>query len=274
MRMVRTPSPVPLRGPASPARGEATTPSPLAAAFISFIAAFLLVGCAPGWVAENRIANDLFRQGRFEEALARYEDVIADHPSAEAAFNAGTALAGLRRDQGALQRLQSAADGAPPSVQAAAHYNRGIVLFRMGDCPGSRDAFAAALQIEPEAADARFNLEVVEREMARPPGQQGSLCLADRAAGREPTPGDSQGDNTEGSAAQGEPGPVDPRSIPSQQMQDLLSTIQRPSGSRDTTLLSDHPNMTLEQALRLLEEVRGRQGTFESLLHATQTGPP
>jgi tetratricopeptide (TPR) repeat protein len=239
------------------------------------VAALLLMGCAPGWVAENRIANDLFRQGRLDEALTRYEAVIADHPSPEAAFNAGTALAGLRRDQGALQRLQSAVDGAPASVQAAAQYNRGIVFFRMGDCGRAREAFIAALQLEPDAQDARFNLDIVEREMLRPPGQQGGACLVEQVAGRDPSSGDSDGDDQEDSSAtSGQPVPVDPRSIPSQQMQDLLSSIQRPSGSRDTDLLSDHPNMTVEQAMRLLEEVRGRQGGFESLLHGTQTGPP
>jgi len=236
--------------------------------------ALVVLGCSPGWGAENRIANDLFRQGRLEEALAGYEALSVHQPSPEAAFNAGTALAGLRRDQAALQRLQSALDGAPPAVQAAAHYNRGIVLFRMGDCLRARDAFVAALQAEPDAQDARFNLEIVERELARPPGQPGGSCLADRVAGREPSASEGDGDSAETPGAPDQPAPLDPRTALSQQMQDLLAQIQRPSGNRDTDLLSDHPNMSLEQALRLLEEVRGRQGSFESLLHATQTGPP
>ena len=220
----------------------------------------------PDWSADNRAANDLFRQGRLEEALAEFESVVARHPSAGASYNVGTALAGLRRDEAAVARLESALDAASPAVQAAAHYNRGIVLFRLGDCVGALEAFAATLQLEPADQDARFNLEVVQREMARGIDQPGGACLSELLAGRQPSASEGDGEETAGVELGQEEADAQNEGL-SQQMRDLLNQIQRGSGNRATDLLSQHPNMSLEEALRLLDEVRGRLGGFESLLH-------
>lgn len=232
------------------------------------LVAVVILGCVPEWSAENRAANELFRQGRFEEALARYEALRARYPSAEASYNAGTALAALGRDVDALVRLESALAGAAPMVQAADHYNRGIVLFRLGDCLRAREAFAAALQIEPADQDARFNLEVVERTLARGLDHPAGACLSERVAGSQPSASEGDGEEMPGEELGASETDAQTDGL-SQQMRDLLAQIQRGPGNRATDLLSQHPNMSLEEALRLLEEARGRLGGFESLLYGS-----
>jgi tetratricopeptide (TPR) repeat protein len=232
--------------------------------------AIMLVGCAPPWMADTGVGNDLFRQGRLEEALARYEAVVASHPSPAASYNLGTALASLRRDDEALKRLDSAVTTADPAVAAPAQYNRGIVLFRMGDCEHARDAFAAALQLAPADQDASFNLGIVDRALAVAPGQPGAACKADRSTAGQPS---ESGDGTgrEQVIGQGDPdsGGEDQPGGVSEQMRRLLAQLQQGAGNRATELNSDHPNMTLDEALRLLDEVRGGQGGFDELMRGS-----
>jgi tetratricopeptide (TPR) repeat protein len=231
--------------------------------------ALLLVSCAPDWGAENRAANDLFRQGRFDEAFARYEAVAARHPSTIITYNAGTALAGLRRDNAALDRLDAALEGASPAVQAAAHYNRGIVLFRLGDCAGAHGAFSTALLLQPGDADARFNLDVVERELARGPDPQGACRQGDQdGRGQSASQPDAGGEEATGDSA-GQTEAQDQRGVPSEQMRQLLAQLQQSSSTRATDLGSEHPDMSVEDALHLLEEVRKSQGGFESLVYGS-----
>jgi len=233
----------------------------------------MLVACGLDPNSDARAANDLFRQGRYEDAWSRYEAVLARNPAPEIAFNAGTALAALRRDQPALPRLEMALESPRTDVQAAAQYNRGYVLFRLGDCLRARDAFAAAVQLAPNDEDARFNLDVVLREIARGPGAPGSVCQADQSDGTpvasQPQDGDEDADGTEPNQAQ-------QQNLPdnlSEQMRQLLSQLQqpRPGGDRTTQLDSDHPNMSREEALRLLEEARKRQGGFDTMLYEQST---
>jgi hypothetical protein len=183
---------------------------------------------------------------------------------AEISFNAGTALAGLGRDSDAAWRLESALDGAAPEVQAAAHYNRGIVLFRLGDCARARGAFAAALALNAADEDARFNLAAVERELARGPG---GACQGERVAGAQSSSSsEGEGEEMPGGEPAAEAEEGDQLGL-SEPMRDLLTRLQQGSGNRATELQSDHPNMSPAEALRLLEEVRDRMGGFESVLH-------
>jgi tetratricopeptide (TPR) repeat protein len=223
----------------------------------------MAASCVTEWAAQNQAANELFSQGRFEEALAHYESLRARYPMAEISYNAGTTLAGLGRDSDAAWRLESSLEGASPAVQAAAHYNRGFVLFRLGDCARAREAFAAALAINAADEDARFNLGAVERELARGPG---GACLGERVAGAQASSSEEGGEEMPG----GEPGAdAEQGDQPglSEPMRDLLTRLQQGSGNRATELQTDHPNMSIEEALQLLEEVRGRLGGFEAVLH-------
>ena len=236
------------------------------------LAAVALIACSLDSGADARGANDLFRQGRYEDAWSRYEAILARSPAPEIAYNAGTALAALRRDQPALPRLELALESPRTEVQAAAQYNRGYVLFRLGDCLRARDAFAAALQLAPNDEDARFNLDVVQREMARGPGAPGSVCLTEQAQAGDSAPGDSSDGDDDATGSE----PSQTQNLPdnlSEQMRQLLNQLQqpRPGGDRTTQLDSDHPNMSRDEALRLLEEARRRQGGFESMLYEQST---
>lgn len=72
---------------------------------------------------------------------------------------------------------------------AAAHYNRGNALARLGHLDEAAEAYRQALAIEPGHADAGHNLDLVRRAAARGGGGEGELQPAPmRREGGEPPP--------------------------------------------------------------------------------------
>ena len=100
------------------------------------------------WKSADRRGLEAFRDGDYVTAAERFDDPLWR----------GAALYRLNDLQGALAAFAE-------SERPLAHFNRGNVLAHMGRLEEARSAFRRALQLDPEHPAARFNLEVVEREL-------------------------------------------------------------------------------------------------------------
>lgn len=111
-------------------------------------------------------ANALWRAGRLEEAIRRYDATLRIRPDLAAAHNnRGNALKQLRRLDDALTSFDLAVRCDP--AFAGGHYNRGNVLKELNRYEEALAAFDAALRLRPDFADAQVNrgnvLQVLRR---------------------------------------------------------------------------------------------------------------
>jgi len=143
------------------------------------------------WLAENNLANVMFRSGRYREAIPHYltalrlkPDLAEAHnnlglalvktgriPEAVAHFgqairfgpdysdpynNLGVALADAHRPAEAIPYYRKALQISPDF--AAARYNLGNALAALGQMPEAIESFRAALRLRPGYAEAHTNL--------------------------------------------------------------------------------------------------------------------
>lgn len=197
--MRRPPSP----GPAP--RGGAENGRSRRALAVCALLASLLAGCSPG--------NRLYRRGEYREAAEAYAAALAGgDDSPELRYNLGTALLRLEAYDSARAHLEAALPGGGPEVRQRASYNGGnaellpVFLERVPDDqrrPRLERAVAAyqrALLLRPGDADAKWNLEIALRLLARQPQGGGGGGGEDQGGG-----GDEEGEQQAPEAAERTP---------------------------------------------------------------------
>jgi tetratricopeptide (TPR) repeat protein len=102
-------------------------------------------------------ADRLFKQRRFQEALAEYEQVVKDYPDAREARSAlGQALYRLRNYAGAESVLKQTVELAPGFAEA--HNLLGLAQREQGKLDAAVASFRKAVEIKPDFALAYANL--------------------------------------------------------------------------------------------------------------------
>jgi len=100
----------------------------------------------------------LGKQGRLDDALARYEAALTLDPQLVAAwYNRGLDLMSAGRLPEALADFSRAIELYPSDAQA--HNNRGLAKVKLGDREGARADFTRALKLQPGMKEARENLK-------------------------------------------------------------------------------------------------------------------
>ena len=263
--------PAPRRAPATPApRRSRRRILGLA------IGSSLLWGVACGDLGvTNEAGNRQFGIGDYAGALAIYRQLEHEMPgAAELAVNAGNSLYRLLQVGDALPEYARAIDTGSPEVRAIAQYDRGNALFRLGRLEDARDAYREALRLDPSDRDAKFNLELVTEMLApkpRPDASQqpsGSGAPSGQPNGGQGGDGrSSAGPNASGSPQPGQtagPGAsLPPGSSTDQNAPDLANSL--------TDFRRD---LTLDDALRVLDALRGDQRGLAQLLEGNRRADP
>lgn len=144
-----------------------------------FIAAGVIIaGCHPG-AGAGRKGNAKFKQGEYEEAVSSYGAGIDKLLTRSDEEPRGEILSSLLNNAGAGLMMQEkgseARDNFVASVNASTsngersrgYYNAGFTAYADSQKQLSADYFKRSLLQEPDNADAKFNYELVMRELKK-----------------------------------------------------------------------------------------------------------
>jgi tetratricopeptide (TPR) repeat protein len=114
-----------------------------------------------GWMPRSNLGGVYFSQGRYNDALAQYEHILAVNPdSQEAHAIAHTTIGLILHKQGhtekAFEHLQQALEINPH--YARGHYNLGLVLLHGGELNEAVACLQKAIDLEPDYATAHCDL--------------------------------------------------------------------------------------------------------------------
>ena len=229
-------------------------------------ALLLLVGaCGPQDPIADQLdtANQVFAHDP-AGAVARYRDLQAKRPTApEISIDLGNALAALGEHDRALVEYGRGIDTAKGTTRAIAFYDRATSLFRLGRILDARAAYVEALRNDPNDRDAKFNIEIIDRILGQIPSQKNPTSSP--GASTEP-PGQQQpGGSPQATAPAAGSGKPTGTPVP-----DVTgSTGATQPESVQSALTNFRKDLTLEDALRLLDALRGEQRGLPAILEGT-----
>jgi len=117
--------------------------------------------------------NGLAGEGEHDAALHHYDEASRLDPGSPIPdFNRGIVLSGQGKAQEAGDAFLGAAAAEDPRVAADALYNLGNVLLEAQQYEPAVEAYLSSLDLDPEDADARRNLEIAWKRLEEQQQQQ------------------------------------------------------------------------------------------------------
>lgn len=112
--------------------------------------------------------NEHFDNKRYESALEVYRKAqVRDPDRPEIRYNLGTSLYQLDQFQEAESQLEGALGKAnTQDLKSHAWYNYGNAQYRLGRYDAAIDAYRKTLDLDPKDADAKYNLEFLQKKKA------------------------------------------------------------------------------------------------------------
>jgi len=209
--------------------------------------------------------NDLIRA---EQSFAQARKNRPGDPLAE--YNLGCVLLAQYKYFTAYQALVRAESKAQGSLLRDSWYNRGYAAFNLGIKPATKErwleaaeAFKQVLLLDPHDLDARYNLELILREI-----KERTTSMARR---EEKTLGNNQGIRPGGGADKPgwdrvrTPGRENDQAKPGEEQ--VNTTQRRNKGSRAKTSEDEHgkrrPGMSREDAMRTLRSLEAEESMIQ-----------
>jgi len=115
---------------------------------------------------KNKQGNQLFYQGKYQDAEKEYLDAQLDAPGRpELLYNLGNTLIKRKKYDQAAQSLRQAVSKGDKGLQQSGWYNLGNALFESGKYQDAAQAYIQALQLNPADRDAKHNLELAWKKL-------------------------------------------------------------------------------------------------------------
>ena len=148
------------------------------------VAVLLMLACASGTLrADNNGAEELYKQGKFDEARKKYEDALRKRPNLpELQYNKGTTDYALGEYDSAVYEFGKALQSRDPKFRAQAEYNLGTALLqralrrnefteekrRRADLTNALQHLREAVKLDPTRKNADINGGIAKRELEKP----------------------------------------------------------------------------------------------------------
>ena len=226
----------------------------------------LVVACGPADPIADEVdaTNQLFLRDP-TGAVARYRDLQARRLTApEISIDLGNALGALGEHDRALVEYGRGIDGAKGTTRAVAFYDRATSLFRLGRILDARASYVEALRLDSNDRDAKFNIEVIDRILGLLAPQVPQATT--QPGQRTPPPGGSQQPGGTPAATAPSGSGIPTATLPPGA---VGSTGAAPPVSVQTALTDFRRDLTVDEALRLLDALRGEQRGLPALLEGT-----
>jgi tetratricopeptide (TPR) repeat protein len=222
----------------------------------------LLAACAVNVAERTNAGNQHYQRQEYDAALEAYQVAqVIDPDRPEAYFNAAAAYIGSGRLERAIEALEQALVTADDDLAADAYYNLGNIFYELNRCHEAFEAYQQVLLLRPDDDEARYNLEVALM-CAIPPTptalEQQTEPDVDQTD-PETTPTDEPGGH-DGPTPTPPPQDFDPSATPES------GDAQEIDDDSDTPLPLPEGGMTVEQAERLLDQIRQDQEVLREFL--------
>ena len=213
-----------------------------------------------------RIDHLIYGAPDLEMGMATVEALLGVRPALggkHIGIGTHNALAALGEHDRALVEYGRGIDTAKGTTRAIAFYDRATSLFRLGRILDARAAYVEALRNDPNDRDAKFNIEIIDRILGQIPSQKNPTSSP--GASTEP-PGQQQpGGSPQATAPAAGSGKPNGTPVP-----DVTgSTGATQPESVQSALTNFRKDLTVEDALRLLDALRGEQRGLPAILEGT-----
>jgi Ca-activated chloride channel family protein len=135
------------------------------------LTALFLAGAAAALAQTGTQSEDpyeAYESGMYEQALSGFVDLQVERPDDPAvALNLGSVHYQMRNYEEADRAFFGASRSTDEILREQAFYNLGNSAFRQGRLEEAVELYKAALEIDPDDDDAKFNLEFVRDEIRR-----------------------------------------------------------------------------------------------------------
>jgi tetratricopeptide (TPR) repeat protein len=223
----------------------------------AIIAAISLLAIPSAATAEssgtkNKEGNQLFAQGKYQEAEKAYLEAQANMPGRpELSYNLGNALIKQNKYDQALGALRQAVSQGNKGLQANGWYNAGNALYDMGNFRDSAQAYIQALRLNPADNDAKHNLELSLNRMQQQEKQQQQQEQDQKQNSDQQKPeGSGQ------SEKKNEPKPQEKQTQPSQPQD---QTGQKPASPQPMSSEHSQGTFSRERALQILDALQNQE---------------
>ncbi len=176
---------------------------------------------------------EAYGAGAYDRALEGFVDLQVERPDDPVAeLNLGSAQYKVGDFEAAARSFAAVAASAPAELRGEALYNLGNCAYRQGRLTDAVDLYKAALEVDSDDQDAKFNLEFVRNEIRRrheEAKERQEQQERQQQSGEQP-PGEPQGDEgqpKEEDRGAAETPPQEPESGPDADRDGLSDELER-----------------------------------------------
>lgn len=145
-----------------------------------------------------RTPYEAYERGLYDQALQGFVDQQVERPEdPELLLNVGSVHYKMRDYAAAEEAFVKAATAGNDEVREQALYNLGNTAFRQGQLEEAVQRYQAALEIDPDDEDAKFNLEFVRDEIRRR-HEEAQKRQQEQGGQQQPQPQEGQDSSNQG----------------------------------------------------------------------------